>query len=210
MGLFGGNKAAGLTKDAVLTALRGVVDPNVGKDIVTLGLVHALTVEAGQVSFTLQFTGEQPPLARAEIHSRARKAVQALPGVTEVKAGIASRAAGGHGGGHGHGPARPAAADARGADPGGQAHDRGLVREGRRRQVHRGRQPGAGAPRRGRRGRHRGRGRLRAQHPADDRRARPPGDGREPHRAGAGVRREGDVDRVLREGRGPGDLARAR
>ena len=94
MGLFGGSKATGLTKEAVLAALRGVIDPNVGKDIVTLGLVDGLTVEAGHVSFTLQFTGEQPPLARAEIHSRARKAVQALPGVSDVKAGIASRAAG--------------------------------------------------------------------------------------------------------------------
>jgi ATP-binding protein involved in chromosome partitioning len=103
MGLFGGNKTPGLTNDAVLTALRGVVDPNVGKDIVTLGLVQGLGIEAGVVSFSLQFTGDQPPLARAEIHNRARKAVQALPGVTEVKAAIASRPAGGHGGpGHAH------------------------------------------------------------------------------------------------------------
>ena len=108
MGLFGGSKAGGLTKDAVLAALRGVVDPNVGKDIVTLGLVEGLTVETGHVSFTLQFTGEQPPLARAEIHSRARKAVQALPGVSDVKAGIASRAPAGQAAGHAHGPTRPA------------------------------------------------------------------------------------------------------
>ena len=92
MGLFGGSKAGGLTKDAVLAALRGVLDPNVGKDIVTLGLVEGLTVEAGQVSFTLQFTGEQPPLARAEIHSRARKAVQALPGRVRRQGGDRARA----------------------------------------------------------------------------------------------------------------------
>jgi ATP-binding protein involved in chromosome partitioning len=103
MGLFGGSKAEGLTQDAVLAALRGVMDPNVGKDIVTLGLVEGVTVESGHVAFALQFTGEQPPLARAEIHSRARKAVQALPGVTDVKATMGSRAAAGHG----HGPARP-------------------------------------------------------------------------------------------------------
>jgi len=107
MGLFGGSKAGGLTKDAVLAALRSVLDPNVGKDIVALGLVEGLTIEAGHVSFTLQFTGEQPPLARAEIHSRARKAVQALPGVADVKAGIASRTAAGQAAKHGHGPARP-------------------------------------------------------------------------------------------------------
>jgi ATP-binding protein involved in chromosome partitioning len=107
MGLFGGSKAGGLTKDAVLAALRSVLDPNLGKDIVTLGLVEGLAIEAGHVSFTLQFTGEQPPLARAEIHSRARKAVQALPGVADVKAGIASRTAAGQAAKHGHGPARP-------------------------------------------------------------------------------------------------------
>jgi ATP-binding protein involved in chromosome partitioning len=111
VGLFGGSKAGGLTKESVLAALRGVLDPNLGKDIVTLGLVEELTVEGGHVSFNLQFTGEQPPLARAEIHSRARKAVQALPGVSDVKAGMASRAPAGQaaGHGHGHGPARPAA-----------------------------------------------------------------------------------------------------
>src|SRR5262245_54151215 len=111
MGLFGGSKASGLSKESVLTALRGVLDPNLGRDIVTLGLVEGLTVEGGHVSFNLQFTGEQPPLARAEIHSRARKVVQALPGVTDVKAGMASRPAAGQapgqGHGHGHGPARP-------------------------------------------------------------------------------------------------------
>lgn len=112
MGLFGGSKSGGVTKESVLAALRGVLDPNLGKDIVTLGLVEELAVEGGRVSFNLQFTGEQPPLARAEIHSRARKAVQTLPGVSDVKAGMASRAAAGHAGhGHGHsqGPARPAA-----------------------------------------------------------------------------------------------------
>jgi ATP-binding protein involved in chromosome partitioning len=114
MGLFGGGKGSGLTKEAVLSALRGVVDPNLGRDIVALGLVDGLTVEDGHVAFTLQFTGEQPPLARAEIHSRARKAVQAIPGVSDVKAGIASRTPAGqatghgHGHGHAHGPAKAA------------------------------------------------------------------------------------------------------
>ncbi len=93
MGIFGGGKSGPVTPDAVLTALRGVVDPNLGQDIVTLGLVGGLTVEGGRVSFVLEFTGEQPPQARADIHSRARKAVQGLPGVTEVKAGIGTRAA---------------------------------------------------------------------------------------------------------------------
>jgi ATP-binding protein involved in chromosome partitioning len=100
MGLFGGNKAA-VTEEAVLSALRRVVDPTAGKDIVSLGLVRGLTLDGGKVSFTLEFTSEQSPLSRAEIHSRARKAVQALAGVSEVKAAMTSRGAGGRGG-HGH------------------------------------------------------------------------------------------------------------
>jgi ATP-binding protein involved in chromosome partitioning len=107
MGLFGGNTAA-VTEEAVLAALRRVVDPHLGKDIVSLGLVGGLTIDGGRVSFTLEFTGDQPPLARAELHNQARKAVQALPGVSEVKAGIASRAPAGRAGqAHGHAHGRP-------------------------------------------------------------------------------------------------------
>ena len=149
----------------------------------TLGLVEGLTVEEGHVAFTLQFTGEQPPLARAEIHSRARKAVQALPGVADVKAGIASRAAAAQGAGHGH---------AHGA---GKAAPEELIPEVKHTIAVSSGKGGVGkstvavnlalgAPRGGRRGRDRGRGRLRPQRPADDRGARPSGDGREPHRAG--------------------------
>jgi ATP-binding protein involved in chromosome partitioning len=92
MGLFSGSRPVALTEEAVLGALRGVVDPNLGQDVVTLGLVKDVTIEGGQVSFALEFTGQQPALARAEIHSKARKAVAQLPGVAEVKATMASKA----------------------------------------------------------------------------------------------------------------------
>jgi ATP-binding protein involved in chromosome partitioning len=105
MGLFG-SKPAAVTEDAVLAALKTVRDPNLGQDIVTLGLVQGLSVQDGRVAFTLEFTGQQPSLARAEIHGRARKAVAKIPGVTEVKAAMGTRRetpghehAPGHGGG---------------------------------------------------------------------------------------------------------------
>ncbi len=104
MGLFGSGKAGGVTEDAVLKALRAVLDPTLGKDIVSLGLVKGLTIEGGHVAFTLEFTGEQPPLAKAEIHSKARKAVAALPGVSDVKAAMGSRASTTHAA---HGPEPP-------------------------------------------------------------------------------------------------------
>jgi ATP-binding protein involved in chromosome partitioning len=107
MGLFGGSKPPALTEDRVLDALRAVQDPNLGRDIVSLGLVQALRIEEGRVAFTLEFTGEQPPLSRADIHAKARKAVAALPGVVEVKAAMGSRreaGAAGRGHAHSHGP----------------------------------------------------------------------------------------------------------
>jgi ATP-binding protein involved in chromosome partitioning len=109
MGFFGGSKSSAVTEETVLAALRGVVDPNLGQDVVSLGLVTDLAIEGGRVSFTLAFTGEQPALARAEIHSQARKAVRAVPGVAEVKATIGSRGAPARAGGQAHGPQAHAA-----------------------------------------------------------------------------------------------------
>lgn len=46
-------------KNAVLTALRGVIDPEVGLDIVTMGLVYdlAITPDEVRVAFTLTTRG---------------------------------------------------------------------------------------------------------------------------------------------------------
>jgi ATP-binding protein involved in chromosome partitioning len=73
-----------ITEEAVLQALRTVQDPDAGKDIVSLGLVQGMTIQDGRVSFSLQFTA-QPAVAKAQIHSQARKVVAALPGVSDVK-----------------------------------------------------------------------------------------------------------------------------
>jgi ATP-binding protein involved in chromosome partitioning len=83
--------ATPVTEEAVLDALRGVPDPDLGKDIVNLGLVKDLAIQGGEVSFTLAFT-TQPPLAKAEIHSQARKAVARLAGVSDVKVAMGSKA----------------------------------------------------------------------------------------------------------------------
>jgi ATP-binding protein involved in chromosome partitioning len=111
MGLFGGGKATGATEAAILAALRGVTDPHLGQDVVALGLVKGLTIEDGRVSFSLEFPLDHPPVAKAEVHSQSRKAVAALPGVSEVRATLTSRAGAARGGGqagpahaHGHGP----------------------------------------------------------------------------------------------------------
>jgi ATP-binding protein involved in chromosome partitioning len=93
MGLFGGKSGSEVTEDTVLGVLRGVKDPESQADVVSLGLVQDLSIQGGQVGFTLAFT-TQAALTRAELHSRARKAVAQIPGVAEVKVkmGAAARA----------------------------------------------------------------------------------------------------------------------
>ena len=73
------------TRDDVLAALKGVSDPVSGQDLVSAGLVRALTVEDGAVRFVLEIEaarGEAMEAARAE----AEAAVRALAGVEEVSA----------------------------------------------------------------------------------------------------------------------------
>jgi ATP-binding protein involved in chromosome partitioning len=83
-----------VSEQAVVDALRGVTDPELRKDIVTLGMVRDLSIEDGQVSFTLAFT-TQPAASKVVIHSAASKAVSQVPGVTRVQAkiGAATKAA---------------------------------------------------------------------------------------------------------------------
>ena len=67
-------------------ALSGVQNPRVAQNVVTAGMVHDLAVDdRGQVTFTFLLSAEDPgTLARD-----ARKAVQAVAGVTGVKITVA-------------------------------------------------------------------------------------------------------------------------
>ncbi len=67
----------------VLEALRQVIDPELGKDLVSLNMVRDVKVEGGEVSFRLILTSSACPLKR-ELEENARKAVMAIPGVERV------------------------------------------------------------------------------------------------------------------------------
>jgi ATP-binding protein involved in chromosome partitioning len=69
--------------DAVLDALKRVVDPEFGLDIVALGIPKQVTVDGGRVAFTLELPTPAHP-ARQHLRERAEAAVAALPGVTGV------------------------------------------------------------------------------------------------------------------------------
>jgi ATP-binding protein involved in chromosome partitioning len=76
---------AGLSEQQVLAALRRVVDPEKGKDIVSLGMVTGLQLREGHVGFALEVGPERGPKLEP-LRRAAEKAVEALPGVLSVTA----------------------------------------------------------------------------------------------------------------------------
>jgi ATP-binding protein involved in chromosome partitioning len=68
----------------VLAALSRVQEPELHRDLVSLGMIKDLTFDAGRVGFTIELTTPACPL-RAQIEREARQAVQAVPGVAEVE-----------------------------------------------------------------------------------------------------------------------------
>jgi ATP-binding protein involved in chromosome partitioning len=84
--------SANITESAVLDVLRGIKDPDLGKDIVTLGMVQDLHIHDGTVTFTLAFTG-QPPASKVALHSAASKAVSQIPGVSRAQVKMGNAAA---------------------------------------------------------------------------------------------------------------------
>src|SRR5438093_9898776 len=85
--------SASITESGVLDVLRTVKDPDLGKDIVSLGLIRDLHIHDADVSFTLAFT-TQPAATKVTLHSGASKAVSQIPGVGRVQVKIGSAAAG--------------------------------------------------------------------------------------------------------------------
>ena len=75
---------------SILDALRTVNDPDLHRDLVTLGMIEDAKVEDGRVSFTLVLTTAACPL-KAEIEDQARTAVLGVPGVREVAIRTTSR-----------------------------------------------------------------------------------------------------------------------
>lgn len=65
------------TKDEVLEALKKVIDPEIGKSIVDLGMVKDLKIEEGRVSFTLALTVPECPL-KNEMKNNAEKILKEI------------------------------------------------------------------------------------------------------------------------------------
>src|SRR4030081_1055988 len=73
-----------LNEGVVLDALLQIKDPDLHKDIVTLGFIKDLKNDNGDVSFRIVLTTPACPV-REEMETSARELVSAIPGVSSVK-----------------------------------------------------------------------------------------------------------------------------
>lgn len=74
-------------KTKIMEALEEVEDPELGVDIVNLGLVYGLDIEVGKVIVTMTLTSIGCPLA-GTIVDHVKKAVNELDGVEDVEVNI--------------------------------------------------------------------------------------------------------------------------
>lgn len=73
-----------ITQEQVLESLKQIIDPDLLKDIVTLGFIRDLEVSGGDVSFTIMLTTPACPV-KEQMESEATRIVSGLDGVDNVK-----------------------------------------------------------------------------------------------------------------------------
>jgi ATP-binding protein involved in chromosome partitioning len=76
--------AATPDRDAVLNALRVVIDPDLRRDIVSLGFIKDLSLTDGNVSFAIELTTPACPV-KDQLRDQATAAVRAVAGVRTVE-----------------------------------------------------------------------------------------------------------------------------
>jgi len=81
--MFGSKTNDSVTQEAVMSALSTVQEPELHRDLVTLNMIHHLTISGGEVGFTIMLTTPACPL-RSVMERDATAAVQTVPGVTKV------------------------------------------------------------------------------------------------------------------------------
>jgi ATP-binding protein involved in chromosome partitioning len=75
---------AQLTREQVVDRLRAVQDPELARDVVTLGLIRDVDIEGGRVYVDVVLTTPNCPFASV-IVERVRSAVAGMPGVERVE-----------------------------------------------------------------------------------------------------------------------------
>lgn len=78
------------SREQVLDALRAVVDPDLGRDIVELGFVKDIAIADGRVEVQIELTTPACPV-RDQLKALAEDAVLGIPGTREVAINLSSR-----------------------------------------------------------------------------------------------------------------------
>jgi len=86
-----------VSEERVFEALRQVEDPELHRDIVSLGMVKNLAVNDGQVSFTVELTTPACPL-RETIDADCKKALSQIAGINAVQINFGAQVRGSKGG----------------------------------------------------------------------------------------------------------------
>jgi len=76
-------RSSAVTEASVLDALKVVQDPDLHKDIVSLGFVKGLKIEGGKVAFSIELTTPACPV-KDQLRDQALAAVRGVAGVTDV------------------------------------------------------------------------------------------------------------------------------
>jgi ATP-binding protein involved in chromosome partitioning len=80
-----------VTQEQVLDALKVVKDPDLGRDLVSLGMIEDVKIgERGDVNFTIVLTTPACPV-KDQLKQQSESVVSALPGVRAVEAAVTSR-----------------------------------------------------------------------------------------------------------------------
>jgi ATP-binding protein involved in chromosome partitioning len=79
-----------LDRDTVLNALRVVIDPDLRRDIVSLGFVKDVAIADQRVSITIELTTPACPV-KDQMRDQAAAVVRAIPGVADVSVQLTAR-----------------------------------------------------------------------------------------------------------------------
>lgn len=72
-----------LTEDLILDSLKAIIDPDLRKDIVSLGFIRDLSIQGGDVAFRIVLTTPACPV-KEQMEAHALEIVGGLPGVSSV------------------------------------------------------------------------------------------------------------------------------
>lgn len=87
------NGKGGITEEAIRTALAQIIDPDLGRDIISLGFLKEVTIEGDRVAVTIELTTPACPV-KEQMKAQAEEIIRAL-GAREAAVTMTARVVGG-------------------------------------------------------------------------------------------------------------------